>query len=126
MKNLFLAALLILLSVFPALAATKVVEAVITTGVSDQVPIDSVQTYPAGVKRLYCYTRLTGAQEGSFITHVWYRGKGEMGRMRLPVKGSEWRTWSTKAFLPSWRGKWRVEVLDAQGKLLSTVSFTLN
>lgn len=126
MKSVVLAALLVILCAFPAPAAVKVVEAVITTGLSDHAPIDSVQTYSAGVKRLYCYTRLTGAQEGSFITHVWYRGKAEMGRMQLPVKGSEWRTWSTKAFLPSWTGKWRVEVLDAEGKLLSTVSFTLN
>lgn len=126
MKSVSLAVLLVLLLVPPASGAVRVVEAVITTGLSDHAPIDSVQTYPAGVKRLYCYTRLAGAEVGSYITHVWYRGKTEMGRMQLPVKGSDWRTWSTKAFLPAWTGKWRVEVLDAEGNRLSTVSFTLN
>lgn len=126
MKRILLASLLVLSWALPAPAAVKVLEAVVTTGLSDHTPVDSVQTYSAGVKRLYCYTHVVGASEEAFITHVWYRGKTEMARMQLPVRAPDWRTWSTKAFLPQWTGKWRVEILNPEGKLLSSVSFTLN
>lgn len=127
MKHAFLLCLcLVFLWALPAAAALRVAEAVVTTAVSDHGPVDSVQTYSAGVKRLYCFTHVTGAQGETSITHVWYRGKTEMARMELPVRGADWRTWSTKSFLPGWTGKWRVEVLDSRGKLLTTVSFFLN
>ena len=44
--------------------------------------------------------------------------------MKLPVKASPYRTWSTKRVkgLP---GKWRVEVLDPLGRSLGSVDFVV-
>ncbi|MFA5517517.1 MAG: DUF2914 domain-containing protein, partial [Desulfuromonadales bacterium] len=84
-----------------------------------------VQTYPVNVDKIYCFTRLVGAEEDTTVTHVWYYGGEEMSRMTLPVRSSDWRTWSSKNILPEWTGDWRVEVLSAEGKLLMTLPFVL-
>jgi hypothetical protein len=44
----------------------------------------------------------------------------------LPVRSSNWRTWSSKTVLPQWVGQWQVEVLDRDGTLLKTIAFSLN
>ncbi|MBE0596974.1 MAG: DUF2914 domain-containing protein [Desulfuromonadales bacterium] len=102
-----------------------VAEAVITTAVADLEPVDAVQSYPAAVGKLFCFTRVVGAQEESVISHVWYRGEAEMGRTVLPVRAAVWRTWSVRTFLPSAAGEWRVAIVDAEGTELLSLPFTL-
>ena len=103
----------------------KVEEGVITTRIVERSPADSVQTYPVAVGKVYCFTHITGAEGDTNVTHVWYLGKKEISRVTLPVRSSDWRTWSVKTILPQWTGNWRVEVLDADGNLLQTIPFTL-
>lgn len=127
MKICKLAMFLLMLCCLPAAAlALEVSEAVITTQISDRAPVDAIQTYPASVERLFCYTRVTGAGEETSIAHVWYLRGIEMSRIELPVRSGDWRTWSSKTIFPGSAGDWRVDVLDAEGKLLKTVVFTLN
>jgi hypothetical protein len=111
---------------FPAFGAPlKVAQGVITTKVDHRAPVDTVKTYSATAGRLFCFTRITGATEDTTITQVWYRNGKEMARVVLPVRSSDWRTWSSKRILPQWTGNWKVEVLDADGNLLATIPFTL-
>lgn len=111
----------------PLIAAElSVIEAVVTTEIRDREPVDSVQGYPAGIERLYCFTRVVGAEDDTFVTHVWYFGDEEMAQVDLPVRSSDWRTWSSKSLLPVWAGDWRVDVVDPAGNRLASVSFTLN
>ncbi len=107
-------------------AGLKVEEGVITTRIVERSPADAVQTYPVTVGKLYCFTHLTGAEGDTDITHVWYLGDKEMGRVSLPVRSSDWRTWSSKTILPQWTGNWRVEVLDAERQSAADNSFCLD
>ena len=113
-KAVFLAMVFMALWCMPSFAEMEIVEAVITTGVVDHKPADSVETYPASIGKLYCFTHVVGAQEDTTITHVWYFNDSEMARVTLPVRSSNWRTWSSKNFLPEWSGQWRVDVLDGE------------
>lgn len=106
-------------------AGVSVAGAVVTTGVRDHMPMDTLSTVPADVGRAFLWTRITGAQDSTSVVHVWYRGEEETARVELPVNGSDWRTYSTKRILPSWTGPWRVEVRDAAGQVLATVNFTV-
>jgi len=118
---------LLLLSLMPrTVLALEVSEAVITTGVTDRRPVDAIQVYPATVEKLFCFTRVTGASEESSVVHVWYMDGEEMTRMVLPVRSENWRTWSAKTIFPGSAGEWRVDVLDKDGEVLESVSFTLN
>jgi len=126
MKIRGLLMLLILLCCLPAGAlALEVSEAVITTQVSERSPVDAIQAYPATVERLFCFTRVTGATADTAIVHVWYLRGVEMSRIELPVRSGDWRTWSSKTIFPGSAGDWKVDILDAEGALLKSVSFSL-
>ncbi|WP_305041706.1 DUF2914 domain-containing protein [Geoalkalibacter sp.] len=103
----------------------EVVEAVITTDIIDRVPADAVESYSANVEQLHCFTRVLGATEETAIVHVWFHEGTEVTRMTLPVRSSNWRTWSTKTMSPETAGNWRVEVRDEQGEILKQLSFSL-
>jgi len=106
--------------------AMEVMDGVVTTGIQDRQPVDKVETAPASVGKLFCFTRIAGAPEGARVFHVWYQGDREMARVELLVRSSNWRTWSSKTLLPDWTGDWRVVVVDDQGQVLLTLPFNLN
>lgn len=111
-----------------AASSLRITELAVTTKISKGNPIDSVRRISsASVKALYCFTRLTSAEESeTTIKHVWYRDDAKVGEYTLPVKGKKWRTYSKKAIEKGWAGDWRVEVLDSEGQLLKTVKFRMN
>ncbi len=124
MKRFILAAM-IFLFFCPTVWGLEVVDSTMTTAVEDRTPVDHVEVFPAVDGQLYCFTRLVGAEEPTEIEHLWYRDNQLMSRVILPVRSPDWRTWSTKKFLPEWAGKWRVEIRGASGSLLETLEFTL-
>jgi hypothetical protein len=99
--------------------------AVVARSVEEREPVGEATSFPADVGELACLTRVAGASGETSIQHVWFHGSEELARVRLAVRGSSWRTWSTKQILPSWTGAWKVEIQDADGNVLHTVSFTV-
>ena len=104
-------------------AELQVEDAAVCTDVVDRQPVDSAVSFPATVGRLYFFTRIVGAQDPIDIVHAWYFGDVERARVTLSVKGSNWRTYSSKVIQEHEIGAWRVEVLDADGNTLETVQF---
>jgi len=126
LKKSVLAVLCCLLPVFAAQAAPlKVAVGQITTAVEKQMPVDKIENFPADYGKLYCFTRIVGADQETQVTHVWYYQEDEMARVVLPVRSSDWRTYSSKRFLPQWAGQWRVKILDADENELATIAFVL-
>lgn len=117
--------LLVSLIFVSSVHALEVEDASITTQIVKRAPIDSLNTVPADVDKLYCFTRITGATEDTWVTHVWYCEDKELTRVRLPVNSLNWRTWSSKRVLPQWKGAWRVEVLNNEGQTLLIIPFSI-
>jgi hypothetical protein len=105
--------------------AFEVADVVITTAVVDREPVDKVEVFPIQNGKLYCFTRIVGADEPTLVYHAWYRGEQLMSRVELPVNSSHWRTWSAKRFLADQPGEWRVEIQDVDGNVLRKVGFVL-
>ncbi|WP_429884388.1 DUF2914 domain-containing protein [Geoalkalibacter halelectricus] len=124
-KAVFILLVLLLWSSLVYAQQLEVDEGVVTTGIVDRVPVDAVESYSAEVGRLYFFTRIVGADEETSVTHVWFFDDEEVARVTLPVRSSNWRTWSSKNILPEWVGTWRVEVVDAEGYVLKDVKFSL-
>ncbi len=121
-----LVGLLLLLGGPPAASrALEVVEASITTGVLDHLPIDSVESYTVNAGKLYCFTRVLGSAGRDKVIHIWRREGQEMARIELPLRNDDFRTWSVKTLLPSWSGKWQVDVVDDAGTVLLSLPFVL-
>ncbi|MEK7403071.1 MAG: DUF2914 domain-containing protein [Gemmatimonadota bacterium] len=97
------------------------VEAAVGTSVAEKALAGAAETFPNGTASVVCFTKITGAT-GTEIEHVWYRGDTESARVKLAIKGSPFRTWSTKKLPAEARGDWRCDVVQA-GTALASVKF---
>ena len=111
----------------PAMAqeGLAVEESTIARDVVDRMPVEPGATFTADVGRLFCWTRITGAEGSTSVHHVWFLEDQEMADVELNVGGSSWRTHSSKAIVPEWTGNWRVEVRDNSGNVLETIRFSV-
>ena len=103
-------------------AQAPAVETVVATAVQDRQPVGEGVDFPADVGQIFVWTRVTGAT-GTSIQHVWMHPDGQETPVSLDVGGSPWRTWSSKTIPREWAGEWTVEIRDAAGNVLDTVSF---
>ena len=101
----------------------NVAEAVVCQDVVDRLPVGSGDVIPAGTERVFCYTRIEGAQAETEITHNWYYQGNLKASVVLPVRNANWRTWSSKTLLQEWKGEWMVEVLSKDGTPLESIIF---
>lgn len=126
LKKLMVVFALFIWSVNSGFAAQlKVVDGAITSAVANQLPVDRIESYPADYGKLYCFTRIVGAKSDTEVTHVWYYQDDEMARVVLPVRSADWRTYSSKRFLPQWAGDWKVVVLDSEQNEIASLPFRL-
>lgn len=100
-------------------------QAVMARQIAEREPIGEATNFPADVGQIACYTKVLGAVGETYIEHVWLRGGTESARVRLPVRSPAWRTWSTKRINPDWTGEWTVRIEDADGRVLDTLTFTI-
>ena len=125
-------ALFILCAVFTAKAQSQdmgtvqVVEGTICTDVVDRNCINSSTRFTAPVDKLYCFTKIAGAQNNTYVTHVWYFGETERARVGLDVRSGSWRTYSSKIIQPHEIGDWHVDVLGEDGQLLMVIPFEVH
>lgn len=128
MKYLFVTCIILIFSGFihaqdaPALTVD---EQTICTAVEERVPVGADSSFASDVGKLYCYTKISGAEDTTSVSHVWYLGDEEKAKVELSVKGKSWRTWSSKNIDSSWVGDWKVEVVSANGDVLSIKSFVI-
>ncbi len=98
-------------------------QAVVCQEIVDRMPVGFGDVIPVGTERVFCFTRIDGAQGETEITHNWYYKGALKASVVLPVRTSEWRTWSSKTLLPEWTGDWMVEVLSKDGTPLESLIF---
>ena len=103
----------------------EVEDAVICKTVVDRTPIDAGNSFSASAGKLYCFTRITGDQEPTEITHAWYFGKTQWAWVTLKVGSASWRTCSSKIIQPHQVGLWHVDILGPNGDLLWTLEFEI-
>ncbi|MEJ2097267.1 MAG: DUF2914 domain-containing protein [Deltaproteobacteria bacterium] len=91
--------------------------------VVDRTPVSIDSVFPTNVGRLYCFTKVVGAQKETQVTHNWFKNGKLQSSITLPVKSSSWRTWSLKEIRASDAGDWMVEVLGEDGNPLEAILF---
>jgi hypothetical protein len=97
--------------------------AAICRDVVDREPDGYGTSFPVSVGKLYCFTKITGAESPTQITHVWFFDGNERARIDLAVNSSNWRTYSSKIIQPHELGTWNVDVLDFNGNVLKRLEF---
>lgn len=99
--------------------------AAICEGVDNREAVNVGTRFTNSTPRLYCFTKIVGAESPTEVVHVWSYGDVERARVSLAVTASNWRTYSSKAIQAHEIGAWRVEVLDTSGNLLETINFEI-
>jgi hypothetical protein len=87
--------------------------------------VGEATTFPADGGKVYCLTRVHGMSPPTTVTHAWYHEGKTMARVDLAVGSENWRTWSSKSYLPAWTGSWEVKVLDSDGMVLGSAKFAV-
>lgn len=105
--------------------AVSIQDGVICLDIVDREPTGADTVFSGDVGRLFCFTRVVGVEGTSTVTHVWYWGSEERARVQLSVRSPNWRTNSSKVIQEHETGQWRVDILDTDGNVLSTVRFRI-
>jgi hypothetical protein len=104
-------------------SALKVEKAVVCKGVDQRVPLGIGNVFASDAEKIYCFTKITGATQDTMVTHKWFLNGELKSSVDLPVKSSSWRTWSFKQISSADAGDGMVEVVSAEGVLLTTIIF---
>ena len=98
-------------------------EAAVGTSVAEKALVGAAESFPASTGKLACFARIMNATDTE-VDFVWYKGDTEQGRVKQAVKGSPWRTWSTKTLPADAAGEWRCDVVQGE-KVLQSVKFRI-
>lgn len=103
--------------------AIQIEDAVVCRDVVDRAPVGIGDVIAKESEKVYCFTRVVGAQGETQITHNWYYKGALKASVVLNVRSSNWRTWSSKTMNPDWVGEWMVEILSQDGTPLESIIF---
>ena len=101
----------------------KAEKAVMCKGVDQREPLGIGNIFASDSGKIYCFTKITGAARETMVTHKWYLNGDLKSSVDLPVKSGSWRTWSFKRIEPADVGDGMVEVVSAEGVVLTTIIF---
>ena len=105
-------------------SGTEVMAAKVGTGVTNRELDGEASTFKADVGKVFCWMKVKG-EVGSKVTHAWFKGTEEMGKVELEIKYPVTRTWSAKTITPEMKGDWRVDIVGADGTVLQSLKFTV-
>lgn len=101
---------------------TEVSEAVLGTAISNREIVGEATTFSAAAGDVYCLSVITSKTNPTSVAHVWSMDGKETASVPLAINGPRWRTWSRKTV---WPGAWTVDIKDAAGTVLKTLSLTV-
>jgi hypothetical protein len=103
----------------------EIMEAAICRQVSALQCLHPGVVFMRDVRQLFCFTKVRSEEESTVIFHVWYYMDAEMGRVELPIRSPNWRTYSSKVIGSDQTGPWRVEIFGPSGERLETLDFEI-
>lgn len=113
----------------PAAAASPVADTLtaelkIGADVQDREVVGEAASFGPDTETVVAWSRISGANMPTEITHVWKRNGEEVASVPLKIQSVSYRTYSRKtvAGLP---GNWTVEVRDSAGNVIATKHFTV-
>ena len=110
----------------PTTGDLTVQNSAICLDVIDRAPVGAGNIFPKNVPKLFCFTKILGAEKPTSVTHIWYQNGLLKSKVRLPVKSASWRTWSSMALTPDKAsGEWMVEIVSEDGVALDSIIFII-
>jgi hypothetical protein len=103
-------------------ASHYVPRAILCAAIENREPAGAIDSVVAGVDTVFFFTEIVGLQ-GTTVTHRWKQGAEVRAEVPIAIGGPRWRVYSRKVLLPEWAGRWTVEVVDADTRVLVRKEF---
>ncbi|MFZ7126822.1 MAG: DUF2914 domain-containing protein [Desulfobacterales bacterium] len=88
-------------------------------------PVNSGSVFPVSVGKIYCFTAFEKIPEKMFIHHHWYRRDQLVTRRGLQLIPPKWSSASSIQIRDADKGPWRVDITDDNGRVLTTLRFSI-
>lgn len=105
------------------LSSNPVSRAVITSGITNNEPADSLSQVASTTSKVFFFTEIVG-MEGKTITHRWMKDGSKLADIKISVASNRYRCHTSRS-VSGKPGYWTAQVLDGNGKKLREVSFTV-
>jgi hypothetical protein len=102
--------------------ALKVEKMVAATSVEQREPVGEKSEFEVSTGKVYCWSKVLAKSTPVTIKHVWFVDDKKVFEFPLELKNPSSRVWSTKSIKV---GKWKVEVTDEAGAVLSSIEFAV-
>lgn len=95
----------------------SVARAAFTREIVEREPTEELDALEPGVEEVLYFTELRGLG-GRTVTHRWQLDGALQAEVPFEVGGPRWRVYSSKQLDPEASGRWSVEVVDEDGRVL--------
>ncbi len=106
-------------------AKLTLVQAIVCEQVENLGPKNPAVVFPLELGEVTCFTAFDPVPEETVIYHQWFFRDQPSARVRLRVKPPRWSSFSRIQLRPGDAGPWRVEITDADGKIMALQRFSV-
>jgi len=101
------------------------VKALMCEEIKDFEPQNETVVFSASLGQAICFTAFDPVPEKTEITHSWFKRDVPDAKFKLLLKPPKWSSFSKIRLRSSDTGPWRVEITDADGRILQTLRFSV-
>ena len=88
-------------------------------------PVNEAVVFSSSLGKLICFTNFEPVFEETVIVHRYYFKDKFSSRKRLKLYPPSWATYSEIQLRETDKGPWRVDIIDAKGKVIKTIRFSI-
>jgi Protein of unknown function (DUF2914) len=101
------------------------VQAVMCESIENFQPLNSAVVFSISQGEVFCFSNFDPVIKQTHIFHKWYKKDNLIFTMRLSLSPPKWSSFSRVQLRDADKGPWRVEICDADERLLKTLRFSL-
>lgn len=88
-------------------------------------PVNTGVVFSVSQGQIYCFSDFGGVRSQTVVYHRWYHRDALTTQIRLKVYPPRWATYSMLKLREVDKGPWKVEITDAEGRVLSVLRFSI-
>ncbi|MDQ1336497.1 MAG: hypothetical protein QG552_3447 [Thermodesulfobacteriota bacterium] len=106
-------------------ASLTLVRAIMCEGIKEFEPQTETILFSATLGEAVCFTAFDPVPEKTEIYHNWFKRDVPDAKFKLTLKPPKWASFSRIRLRNSDSGPWRVDITDANGRILQTLRFSV-
>ncbi len=99
--------------------------AVLCEAVENLNPVNPAWVFSVSQGQIYCFTEFATVRAQTVVFHRWYHRDSLTTQIRLKLYPPRWSTHSVLRLREADKGPWKVEITDAEGRVLNVLRFSI-